>query len=368
MLEQVRLGVVGCGLVVEARHLPALAHVDEIGVEAVADVDVTRAERVADRFGVPRVYHAALELIGDPALDAVAICTPAAAHAEIGLAALASGKHLFVEKPLALTLADAEAVVECARAARVKAVMGFNLRAHRLVRQARKIVRDGGVGAVRGLTTVFNDPRLEQSNLQAWRTHRGSGGGALLEKAIHHFDLWRVLLEDEVDQVFARSRSVRSDDEVALVSARTRGGVIAETFTSDLTSTANEITVWGEEGSLRVDLYRSDGLRRSDLRSLPGSPRVRLGRLGSAAAELARNSREIRRGGVFDSSYEAEWRAFAESIQLDREPLSSLGDGVRALEIALAAIESAQTGEAVRIADLRPAEPAQDPVAASVAG
>ncbi len=219
MAEPVRLGVVGCGLVAEGRHLPALAQIDEIRVEAVADVDFARAERVSRRFGVPRAYETAEELIDDPAIDAVAVCVPASAHAEVGLAALERQKHLYIEKPLALSLTEADALADRARTQPVKATMGFNLRSHRLVREARQIVAAGGIGVVQAVTTTFNDARLEQAGLQPWRTRRALGGGTLLEKAVHHFDLWRFLLDDEVVEVFARTRSGRSEDEVATVSA-----------------------------------------------------------------------------------------------------------------------------------------------------
>ena len=186
--------------------------------------------------------------------------------------------------------------------------MGFNLRSHRLVREARQIVATGGIGGVQAVTTTFNDARLEQAGLQPWRTRRSLGGGTLLEKAVHHFDLWRFLLDDEVVDVFARTRSGRSEDEVAAVSAVTERGVLFNALSSDLTSSVHELTVWGDAGSIRVDLYRFDGLERADLEALPGSPRVRLERLGAGMATLLRTAPELRRGGVFDSSYGAEWR------------------------------------------------------------
>ena len=368
MAGPVRLGVVGCGLVAEGRHLPALAQIDEISVRAVADIDFARAERVSQRFHVPRAYRTAEELIGDPAIDAVAVLVPATAHADVGFAALERQKHLFIEKPLALSLTEADALVECARTQPVKAVMGFNLRSHRLVREARQIVATGGIGGVQAVTTTFNDARLEQAGLQPWRTRRSLGGGTLLEKAVHHFDLWRFLLDDEVVDVFARTRSGRSEDEVAAVSAVTERGVLLNALSSDLTSSVHELTVWGDAGSIRVDLYRFDGLERADLEALPGSPRVRLERLGAGMATLLRTAPELRRGGVFDSSYGAEWRAFAAAIRGNDEPTSSLVDGVKALEIALAAQRSAESGEPIPLDGLRAPSNTGDVLAGETTG
>ncbi len=102
-----------------------------------------------------------------------------------------------------------------------------------------------------------------------------------------------------------------------------------------------------------MDLYRFDGLERADLEALPGSPRVRLERLGAGLATLLRTAPELRRGGVFDSSYGAAWRAFAAAIRRDDETTSNLVDGVRALEIAVAAQRSAESGEPIRLDGLR---------------
>ena len=353
MTRPVGLGIVGCGLVAEGRHLPALAEIDEIRVEAVADVDFARARHVSQRFRVPRAYETAEELIEDPAIDAVAVCVPATAHAEVGLAALERQKHLFIEKPLALSLTEADALVDCARTQPVKATMGFNLRSHRLVREARQILAAGGIGVVQAVATTFNDARLEQGDVQPWRTRRALGGGTLMDKAVHHFDLWRFLLDDEVVEVFARTRSGRSEDEVAAVSAVTKRGTLVSALSSDRTSCANELAVWGDAGSIRIDLYRFDGLEHTGLEALPGSPRVRLERLGAGMAALLRTAPELRRGGAFDSAYGAAWRAFAAAIQRDHATTSNLVDGVRALEITLAAQRSAESGQPITLDSLR---------------
>jgi predicted dehydrogenase len=130
---------------------------------------------------------------------------------------------------------------------------------------------------------------------------------------------------------------------------------------SDATSVSNELTLYGEAGSLHLDCYRSDGLRLMSLCDLPGAPRSRLRRMIAATKQLATNLAEIRRGGVFDATYEAEWRHFIATIRDDGTPACSLDDGLRALQIVLAAAQSASTGEPVKVAqaspDVTPAEP-----------
>src|SRR5437879_612052 len=102
------LGIIGCGRAAQQLHLPALRFVPAMKVAALADVDLSRLETAARESPNARRYSEPGELLADSELNAVAICTPPQTHAELALAALAAGKHVLVEKPLALTIADGE--------------------------------------------------------------------------------------------------------------------------------------------------------------------------------------------------------------------------------------------------------------------
>ncbi len=344
------VGFVGCGFATSSRHLPGLRRLPELRVAALADVDPSSLAGVGERFGVARRYSRARDLIEDSEVDVVAVCVPAADHVEIALAAIEAGKHVLVEKPLALSLEDADRLVARAERSATKATVGFNLRWHRLVQQALTIVRAGAIGRVQAITSVFSDPILDRAGLPPWRVRRALGGGALFEKAVHHFDLWRFLLGDEIEELVAFGRSGDADDETVAVVARTGSGIVAEALVSDRTATANEIVLRGENGAVHVDLYRSDGIRLVGAHDFPGAPRTRLRHVLRSVQQVAASLGEVRRGGVFDATYEAEWRAFAESIRTDRDPRPTLGDGRRALEIVLAAADSVASGRPVRIA------------------
>ena len=121
--------------------------------------------------------------------------------------------------------------------------------------------------------SAFDDARFSMPDLPAWRMRREHGGGALIDKAIHHLDLWSYLLDDRIDEVFAFGHAGRGDDETVAVSARMRGGALATLQASDDTVTRNELTLNGDLGSVRIDLYRSDGLELVGLGDLPGAPR-----------------------------------------------------------------------------------------------
>lgn len=354
--QAVRLGIIGCGFATQSRHLPALRRTAGIEVVALCDADFARLSRVAADWGVARQHREPQALVDDPRVEAVAVCTPAEHHVSLALAALAAERHVFVEKPLALSLPDADRLVANVATSPRSLLVGFNLRWHRLVLRARDLLAAGGIGRVRAVRSVFSDPLLARVDLPQWRRRRAQGGGSLIDKGIHHFDLWRYLLGDEVTTVAAASASGAADDEVAEVTARTASGVLLTALTMDATTIGNEMTLYGDAGTLHLDLYRADGYELRAPHDLPGSPASRLRRLAASFSELGANAGEMARGGVFDASYARQWRHFVDVVRRDAAPTCTVRDGRAALAIALAAIDAAGDGGTRRVAAEPPSE------------
>jgi predicted dehydrogenase len=345
----VRLGIIGCGNVTEKRHLPAIQSVHDLQVVALADIDQERLHRVADRFGVENRYVDYRDLLADPGVEAVAVCTPMQWHVEMAIAALDAGKHVLVEKPLALSLDEAETLIERAAASPLKVVVGYNLRWHRLVRQAREMIQQGQLGRIELAVATFTSGTRYRRDVLEWKKRRALGGGVLLEFATHYFDLWRFLLETEVEEVFATSRSDEWDDVTGTLTARLTNGALATAYFSESTTEHNEVQVLGQAGSLHLSLYRFDGLEYAPLFAAPGDIRYRLQRLARSLNQLPRAVRHFRRGGEYYASFIAQWRHFAESIGEGAPLECTLEDGRRALQVALAAAKSASTGQPVRV-------------------
>jgi myo-inositol 2-dehydrogenase/D-chiro-inositol 1-dehydrogenase len=339
------LGIVGCGFVVRDRHLPALRRVPDIAVAAIADVDPDARATVAAALGDVRRYPDATGVLHDPGVDAIAVCVPPTAHADVALAALDAGKHVLVEKPLAHSLADADRIVERAASSTAKAVVGFNYRLHRFVLRARELIRAGALGQILSVSSVFTN-----TTVNGWQRRRDLGGGAILDRAVHHFDLWRFLLEDELEEAFATAPGGDGGDAVTVVTGATRGGIVVTALVLDRTVVQNEIAVYGTKGAVLADLARADGFRQVGLSDLPGAPRTRLRRLAELGIDAAGTIRAVRRGGDYLVTYEDEWRAFAQIVRGDLPPTPSVADGRAVLAIALAAIESIDTGRPARVA------------------
>jgi myo-inositol 2-dehydrogenase/D-chiro-inositol 1-dehydrogenase len=341
-----RLGVVGCGRAAVEIHLPALAGVTEIEVVALADPDPAALRRGIG--AAPRALGVAdpRALLEDESLDAVAICTPVGTHAELGSAALDAGKHLFVEKPLALTLADCDRLIAQAAASSLVAQVGFQTRWHRFARRARALVAAGALGPLElvrsGITSLWRE-------VPTWRQRRATGGGVVFEVAMHHFDLWRFVLGTEVEEVTARTRSGAWEDESAAITARMSDGTLVASSFAERAPASNRLELHGREAAIAVSFYRFDGFERLAADGIPGG-------LGRPLRDLLRGLRELPAalaalpaGGEWRRAYREQWRQFAAATRSGVVAGATLEDGRRALAVALAAAESAARGAPVRV-------------------
>lgn len=183
----------GCGFIA-TKHLKAIKSLPDCRLAAVCDVAAAAAESLAGRAGA-RVYKHYDDLLADPGVDVIIICTPGSTHAALGIRAAARGKHLLVEKPLAVSLADADALIEaCDRAGVVLAVAHQN-RYREPVRMLKRVIEQGSMGKVSHGSVVLRWNRnLNYYSQKPWRGDSLQGGGVLLNQAIHSIDLLQWML------------------------------------------------------------------------------------------------------------------------------------------------------------------------------
>lgn len=358
MNAKVRVAIVGCGWVTEYRHLPALERLPDVQVVAAADVDAARLNRVGGRFGIPGRHADVRTLLDDPAVDAVAVCTPLRSHSTIGLAALEAGKHLLIEKPVAASLDECDRLIERAAASGRTVMVGLNLRWHRLVRRARGLIGSGLLGNPIMASTVLAS---YHHTIPPWRGQRSEGGGVLCEQAVHMYDLWRFVLGSEVAEVFATVAPGRVREESASVAARLTNGILVNSQFSWGTGNVCYLDVFGSRGRLQVDCLRFDGLQVLSLDDHPGDLSVRLRRLSSTLGALAAVPATMRDGGDYIATYREEWRHFLEGIRTGTPVHPTLEDGRRALEVILAAQASSDRGQPVKVAEVDRIGPGPQP-------
>jgi predicted dehydrogenase len=179
-----------------------LHHYPRLGVRpelvAVAEEVPGRAEEAAAQFGFAATTRDWREVAADPRVEAVSVTAPNFLHREIGVAMAAAGKHLWIEKPVGLTLADARAVADAVAGAGVQGAVGFNYRSAPAVETARDLITAGEIGTVtHARIRLFSDYAAHPESALTWRYERARGGsGVLGDLASHGADLARYLLGD----------------------------------------------------------------------------------------------------------------------------------------------------------------------------
>ncbi len=332
----VAVGLVGCGWIAEIAHLPSLLGSKAGRLIAAAEADPARRRWLGSRAPQVRQHPHWEVLLEDPAIAAVVIALPTALHAEVACRAFAAGKHVFVEKPIALTMIEGRRVVAAWRQARTVGAVGYNFRRNPIVESARRAVAAGDLGSLVGIQGVFH---WAAEKIEGWRSEPGMGGGALLDLVSHHVDLVAHLSGQRVSEVQCTLRSLRTPDDTAALQLVMDDGLTVQLQGSSVAGTnANRLELVGQNGLLRVDLL--DGRPRS-VERVPGRG-ARLLRLQRALGEL-HPSRLLRSPG-FEPSFGATLEAFLIGVQKDLPVVPDLADGLRALAVIEAALESARSG------------------------
>lgn len=209
--QEIRVGVAGFGWMGRVHtqayarvrhHYPSLAVTPVLA--AVADEVPGRADEAAAQFGFASALLDWRDIAADPTIGAVSITAPNFLHREIGTSIASAGKHIWIEKPVGLSAADARAVAEAADAAGVQAAVGFNYRNAPAVQAAREIVASGEIGTVtHARFRFFSDYAAHPDGALSWRFETARGGnGVLGDLASHGADLVRYLLGD-IDSLVA---------------------------------------------------------------------------------------------------------------------------------------------------------------------
>jgi myo-inositol 2-dehydrogenase / D-chiro-inositol 1-dehydrogenase len=333
----VTVGIIGAGRMGSfhaetlARRLPGTR------LAAVADPAPGAAHQLAERLGRVRALTDPGQLLADPAIDAVVIVTPARTHARLVEAAARAGKAVYCEKPMALTLADADRAIAAARQAGVPLQVGFNRRYDAGFRAAHDKIAAGDIGTPQLLRSLTRDPELtDPARIPPWTI--------FLETLIHDFDALRFLNPGaEPAEVFAWADALIRPDfadrgllDTAVVTVRFDNGALA-------TAEASFQAVYGYD--VRGEVLGSAGmLTVGDLRA---THLTAYGPHGFSADCVVYDQ------DLFRDAYIAELADFAECVRTGRPPAVTGQDARAALSIARAAIQSVSTGIPVRIDELK---------------
>lgn len=355
-MDQVRIGLIGCGTIAE-KQLAGLAQIGRVRLVATADVTAERAALLADRHGAARSYTDHRQLLDDADVDAVIVSTPNHLHAQHTIDAAGAGKHVLVQKPLALTLQDIDAMDRAVKSAGVTAMALMMNRFTPSYVRLKELLDRRTFGAPLVYRTHFSHAGIYKSYKPTshWFLDRAkAGGGPLLDLGVHHFDLLRWLSGQEVVSVSAEVATLGAEQESennALVSLTFSDGAIAQLFLSFTTSLPTGFHVQ------RVEVYGATGSAWCAPATVERPP-LRVFVEG-AADDLLLGITEIR---VPDADPWANtMEHFADCVLGQRTPLTTFDDGRRALEVVLACYRSAAEGRRVHLSGVASERAAQVP-------
>jgi predicted dehydrogenase len=253
--EPIRIGLVGCGAI-STQHIEAIEVLEGTRLVGVVSASADRARAVGERHGVP--WSTRLEdLLERDDVDAVTICTPSGMHPAQALAALRAGKHAVVEKPIALTVADADAVVREGRQRGLVVATISQRRFEPAVRALRSAVEAGALGQLVLIVAegLYHRPQSYYDSA-AWRGTRELDGGVLMNQAIHTVDLVRWIggpVASVAGHVATLGHEMEAED-TASVSVRFVSGALGAIFATTCVTPEHpvDLRVYGDRGHVRL--------------------------------------------------------------------------------------------------------------------
>jgi 1,5-anhydro-D-fructose reductase (1,5-anhydro-D-mannitol-forming) len=254
-MQTVRWGILGCGDVAEKKSGPALYKASGSELVAVMRRDRAKAEDFARRHGAKRAYDTVDALLADTEIDAVYIATPPHLHCEQTLAAARAGKHVLVEKPMALNAAECERMMDACREANVFLHVAYYRRFYPKFVRAKQLLEEGAVGRVLGARLLM----CSRSGTGGWRTDPAiSGGGHFFDVGSHRIDMLLYLLGDVAEiSGYAENllRHHEAENDVVLALRMASGALVSAGFHYHANPSRDVLEIYGSEASMTFDPF-----------------------------------------------------------------------------------------------------------------
>jgi len=329
MSDVLSVGVIGAGGIAQS-HMRAIEENDNIRLAAAMDVDAGRAEAAAQKYGA-RAYTSVEELLNDPEVEGVHVCTPHSFHGEQVVAAAKAGKHVIVEKPMALTVQECDDMIRASEAAGKVLMVGQVMRYYPVNRMIRKLIAEGEIGTVGHLLRrriSYFDTTKPDSHYPRWYLDLEIGGICVLYCfGPHEYDILPWYLNSPVKEVFAKGTESTElykgqKDSYTAVMTHENGAVSVLSQSVVSHSSAHDQYIIGSKGSMML-----------------------------AGQKLMLNGKEVQIEGSSGEGMKNQIREFAECCLEGREPDAS-GRSVRhTMAVIEAAKQSAERNETVQVSE-----------------
>ncbi|MBQ7183273.1 MAG: inositol 2-dehydrogenase [Clostridia bacterium] len=333
----IRIGIVGAGRIGLVHAESVTYHIPEAQVVMVTDVVLDNARKLAERFGVPKYSADYMDLINDPDIDAVLVCSPTPTHADISIAAMKAGKHVFCEKPVHTSLDKIKEVAQVAKETGRKLQIGFNRRFDHNHKAVQRAVKEGKLGNVEIIKITSRDPEPPSPEYAA------SSGGLYIDMMIHDFDMAMFLAGSDVKEVYAMGTSLvdkrigeAGDVDTAIVTLTFENGALGVIDNS-------RRAAYGYDQ--RVEVFGSLGMAADEN---DGDSTVKISTAGGVVGEKPQFFFLER----YMASFTDEMKQFIEAITKDTEVPVGIHAGLMSVVLAKAAKKSLDEHRPVAISEI----------------
>lgn len=346
--KKVGFGIVGCG-VIGPWHKEAVVRSDRAKLVACCDIDEPKGRKFAQESGSIAFYKDYRDLVRDPKVEVVSVCTPSGLHGEVAIAAAEAGKHVLCEKPIEITRKKIDAMIAACHRNGVKLGCIFQRRTHRASKLAKDAIQKGALGKM-----VLGDIYLKYYRSQAyygsagWRgTWALDGGGALMNQGVHGIDLGLWIMGD-VASVYGRADHLVRDIEVedtaiALLEYRSGAWGVLEGTTSVNPGESTRLALHGNRGSIVLEeekIARWAVAEKDGEMAKPQEMEVEGEKDGAASDPTAI--------GVAGHVYLVN--DLVQAIEEDRDPFITGESARKSVDLVLAIYESSKKGRKIALA------------------
>ena len=336
-MKQLNIGIIGAGRIGKVHAQSITYNVPTAKVLGITDVYKEGLQELADKYGIEKVYADYKEMLADEEIDAVLVCSSTDTHADISIEAAKAGKHIFCEKPVDLTPAKVQAVIDAVAEAGVKLQVGFNRRFDHNFAHVRNLINEGKVGDLELIKITSRDPAPPPAEYAA------VSGGMFLDMTIHDFDMARFLAGSDVTEVYANATCLvdpaigeAGDVDTAIINLKFENGALGVIDNS-------RRAAYGYDQ--RIEVFGSLGA-------------------AMAANDTPTNVTVMNNDGVttdkplyfflerYMQSFRDEMIQFVDAVQNDKPTPTTGLDGLNSILVALAAKKSVAEGRAVKISEI----------------
>jgi UDP-N-acetyl-2-amino-2-deoxyglucuronate dehydrogenase len=338
--RQIRMGVVGCGRISKNHFSSIEAHAENVELAALCDTDQKVLDEHQQRYDVP-AYRELESMLEQEDLDIVALCTPSGVHPEQSIIAARAGVHVMTEKPMATRWQDGVRMVKACDEANVRLFVVKQNRRNSTLQLLKQAVRENRFGRIHmvHLNVFWTRPQSYYDSAK-WRGTWEFDGGAFMNQASHYVDLldWIIGPVDQVQAMMSTNRQIEVED-TGVLNVRWRNGALGSMSVTMLTYPKNlegSITILGEKGTVRVAGVAVNDIQIWDFDEAKDYD----SEIESANYETT---------SVYGFGHPTYYKNVVDVLRGEAEPETDGREGLKSLEVLIAAYLSARDGKTVSL-------------------